>query len=127
MCLSHINLCVFEPNDEIQVGYKVFVRMPEGKYRPEMKCTNLRFELGKAYSAPESGTLFAGLLSTDRGPQYDIGFHIFETLQDAMYWLEGDPQVVCEVHAWDIRAKGRQGICMSAFVAKNMRIVREVG
>jgi len=122
MCLSSNGMKRFGPNDDIHVGYKVFCKTKTGKYYPEIKSQHRRYSLGNEYNAPKRGKIRESYI------EYDTGFHVFKNIADARCWRD-EPDVICEVHAWDIRAVGYQGFAgrdMPAFVTKNMRIIREI-
>ncbi len=137
MCLDSVTR-TFPKNDNIRMGYKVFVRRYfEGKY-----IYNLYFDID---SSKEEGNMYSTPKERDgkyvqkafyvyrphvKGCQtkdwYEEGFHIHTTIMGAERFMHNsNGNVICEVIAWDIRALGTQTACR-VLVAKNYRIMREV-
>ena len=120
MCLEKV-IETFKPNDDIIMGYKVYIKETNGKYLDYMQ-EEFR-KIGKHYKAKG-----AALLGYDDNKLYDCGFHVFKTKKNARDYLNSsfeDDLVICKVHLWDIRAIGEQDNAI-IYVGKNLRIVEEV-
>ena len=116
MCLGSV-LQTYPPNDNMVVGYKVF-DMANGK--PETSYRGVLCEVGKHHVATN------GRIRASSGRTYEIGFHFFESFEDAKdECIPAWRARVYEVHLWDIRVVGMQ---WGKFVgvAKNMRIIGQV-
>lgn len=122
MCLHKVYE-TYEPNDNIVVAYKVF-RVLEGKIFNDIIHRHLQKRLGDHYKAIEKRNLMG---SFDKKP-YNIGFHAFLSMKDALSWRNMIREKVFEVIVWDIRAKGQQPLWSTDYtvVAKNMRIMRQL-
>lgn len=127
MCLDRVDE-IREPNDDMVVGYKVFDPHEEiGVFEGEIHGGT--YTMGKSYKAK-------GRLITEGDKKYPAGFHVFKAKASAVEWVGSDDQHIVEVMLWDVRAVGQQVIyaghaylekrTLSTYVAKNMRLMRQV-
>ncbi len=129
MCLNIVTE-KFEVNDNMRVGYKVFCKHTRAYFSQVFKTHEPRV-MGKMYYAGTRSDWFPDKICAESFQRYDTGFHIWSTLEDAQEDYSITPDCIVEVIAWDIRAVGtnkttphlRPRVC---FVAKNMRLMREV-
>lgn len=141
----------YKPNDDIRVGYKVYVRpqcADDYSYMCEYQTEGYSLGTVAKASGPgpkgENQTLRGrGLRPHTRGV-YAVGFHLFSTLKGARNYVEkhdsvcklmgmrhynflhaANELVIVECTAWDIRADGLQ-FDEQVFVAKNIKLMKEI-
>lgn len=129
MCLNIVTE-KFEENDDMRVGYKVFCKHAGAYFSQVYKVHEPRV-MGKMYYAGVRSDWLSDIIGAYSFQRYDSGFHVWSTLEAAKEDYSVTPDCIVEVIAWDIRAVGtnkttphlRPRVC---FVAKNIRLMREV-
>ena len=140
MCLNTVTKKL-KKNDLMKVGYKVLhkkhIMCNDGWYRTwysSVFCDSMKIrKMGISYNADrrEDSSNFKQIYSKDH-KFYDVGFHIWEHLNDAIRDRDGSlNKYIIKVIAWDIRAYGfnqyssfgNRDIIARCFVAKHTRLM----
>ena len=131
MCLDYQKLKVYDDNDSIRIGYKIFFKTQIGYenrfFTPKAKYYQMGEWVDNKQIKQKTDTIECRSCYPKFKPKYyKAGFHFYSTIPYLLTasWTPNDLRVV-ECICENITATGRQDN-KSCFVAQSYRLMREV-